>query len=402
MTGHNHYPSCTCGWCVGGGNHGSIATSVQLKPVQPVYTEQEKQRATKALKSFGATSYSRCFVNPNASCPDCGQSVYFYANSYGSRVYFDELGQPWTKHPCTDNDRPASTAASVRPARRAVSEIKEILEAEKKLDQRILPVSKKARKNTWKIAVVTEVEFRELSMKVLLEDISAQDHHQHCFIVYCDQQLLHEGDFVSRHGRTFSFLHPISLENIEVSDGELLLKLDALERDIDHNQIPEDIFEMVPSEKRHFSLTHWPNLNVPDEMRSVLQDFAKKGIVGAKLVSHYLNATGRTTAYGSLWTPRLAFFLISLSGVPQEKPLRHKNSRSPGKLGKRPPTKNKGRPKSYGHQPAAKSQKKPTAKLRKILVKDPSTAPRILTNDVDEWAQMLSRLGRVSRKARDE
>jgi hypothetical protein len=29
--------------------------------------------------------------------------VFYYWNQYGSSVYFDELGPPWPKHPCTDN-----------------------------------------------------------------------------------------------------------------------------------------------------------------------------------------------------------------------------------------------------------------------------------------------------------
>lgn len=43
------------------------------------------------------------YVNPNARCPVCGDSVYFYQSPYGGRVFFDELGPPWPKHPCTDN-----------------------------------------------------------------------------------------------------------------------------------------------------------------------------------------------------------------------------------------------------------------------------------------------------------
>ena len=52
-----------------------------------------------------ARSTSGCFVNPNARCPVCGDAVFFYANQFGSRVYFDDLGPPWPKHPCTDNPR---------------------------------------------------------------------------------------------------------------------------------------------------------------------------------------------------------------------------------------------------------------------------------------------------------
>lgn len=42
------------------------------------------------------------YINPNATCPVCGAAVYFYQSPYGGRVFFDELGPPWPKHPCTD------------------------------------------------------------------------------------------------------------------------------------------------------------------------------------------------------------------------------------------------------------------------------------------------------------
>lgn len=44
---------------------------------------------------------------PNAECPVCGQSVYFVQPENGGRVFFDELGPPWPKHPCTDNGQSA-------------------------------------------------------------------------------------------------------------------------------------------------------------------------------------------------------------------------------------------------------------------------------------------------------
>jgi hypothetical protein len=40
---------------------------------------------------------------PNATCPVCGKSVFYYQNEHGSKVFFDALGPPWPKHPCTDN-----------------------------------------------------------------------------------------------------------------------------------------------------------------------------------------------------------------------------------------------------------------------------------------------------------
>jgi hypothetical protein len=43
------------------------------------------------------------YADPNALCPVCGSQVFFYQNAAGSRVFFDDLGWPWPKHPCTDN-----------------------------------------------------------------------------------------------------------------------------------------------------------------------------------------------------------------------------------------------------------------------------------------------------------
>ncbi|HFO2533754.1 TPA: hypothetical protein ACHJX8_003674 [Yersinia enterocolitica] len=40
------------------------------------------------------------FTVPNATCQSCGKDVFYYENSYGSRVLFDSLGPPWPIHPC--------------------------------------------------------------------------------------------------------------------------------------------------------------------------------------------------------------------------------------------------------------------------------------------------------------
>lgn len=48
-------------------------------------------------------SLNECFMEPNATCPVCGALVYYYQNAFGSKVYFDDVGPPWPKHPCTDN-----------------------------------------------------------------------------------------------------------------------------------------------------------------------------------------------------------------------------------------------------------------------------------------------------------
>lgn len=87
MPGYNHHSWCTCGWCFKEGGSRFIATS----PPTIVRAWQRSQ----------ATSQS--YLNPNARCPVCDQPVFFYRAPGGGRVFFDELGPPWPKHPCTDN-----------------------------------------------------------------------------------------------------------------------------------------------------------------------------------------------------------------------------------------------------------------------------------------------------------
>ncbi len=48
-------------------------------------------------------SYCESYTNPNASCPKCGVSVFFYQRQGEGRVFFDELGPPWREHPCLAN-----------------------------------------------------------------------------------------------------------------------------------------------------------------------------------------------------------------------------------------------------------------------------------------------------------
>jgi hypothetical protein len=78
----NHSPSCTCGW--GGLAHAGRRTGglVRLRP-PPILRTVES------------------FTNPNARCPVCDAVVFYYESPYGGKVYFDELGPPWPKHPCT-------------------------------------------------------------------------------------------------------------------------------------------------------------------------------------------------------------------------------------------------------------------------------------------------------------
>jgi hypothetical protein len=70
------------------------------------------------------------YIVPNATCPVCGDRVYFYRNEFGSRVYFDDLGPPWPKHPCTDSaaytERSRKRTSVLEPTIRPEDEIENI------------------------------------------------------------------------------------------------------------------------------------------------------------------------------------------------------------------------------------------------------------------------------------
>lgn len=85
----NHPLNCTCGW--GGEGHSGRSTFSYFVP------------AAQSWWPRALTNTYDSYVNPNASCPVCGAAVFFYQSPSGGRVFFDELGPPWPKHPCTDN-----------------------------------------------------------------------------------------------------------------------------------------------------------------------------------------------------------------------------------------------------------------------------------------------------------
>ena len=102
----NHPLDCHCGW----GGEGHLGNA-----------------ATNGLQAAGLNSYSdwvtkkyhseaRSYTTPNAKCPECGAAVYFYQSPHGGRVFFDDLGPPWPKHPCiVDASHKGNQTSKVNP-----------------------------------------------------------------------------------------------------------------------------------------------------------------------------------------------------------------------------------------------------------------------------------------------
>lgn len=85
----NHSFDCTCGW----GGEGHLGRRYIGNSSPPIFHPKFK-------------TYNEFLIGctiPNARCPVCGKPVFFYRSPSNGRVFFDELGPPWPKHPCTSN-----------------------------------------------------------------------------------------------------------------------------------------------------------------------------------------------------------------------------------------------------------------------------------------------------------
>lgn len=116
----NHPPGCTCGW--GGDGHrgsggtgigrgGALGGSVQISCATANPNVFSSTVGVSALLPHG-------YMNPNARCPVCNAPVYFFQSESGARVFFDDVGSPWPKHPCTDN--PVAKKNTVLPCNEPV------------------------------------------------------------------------------------------------------------------------------------------------------------------------------------------------------------------------------------------------------------------------------------------
>jgi hypothetical protein len=124
--GKGHSPTCECGW--GGVWYGNAPYGGDARFFRCSSDDPSSPHAV-SIEKWVRDRSPRSLTIPNAKCPVCGCRVFFYQNEYGSRVFFDDLGPPWPKHPCTDNSWYASPASAKivaadwgeEPARRRVS-----------------------------------------------------------------------------------------------------------------------------------------------------------------------------------------------------------------------------------------------------------------------------------------
>lgn len=110
---YNHPPGCNCGW--GGVKYDSIRISnnklqarekdTPKKIIFKIKLEIYNGKAEKVVEiapKIKVREKELLSETRPTTCKYCGAEVFFYQNEYGSKVFFDHLGIPWTKHECEE------------------------------------------------------------------------------------------------------------------------------------------------------------------------------------------------------------------------------------------------------------------------------------------------------------
>ncbi len=297
------------------------------------------------MKQSGANSVSGCYVNPNARCPVCGAPVFFYANASGSRVYFDDLGPPWPKHPCTDHPRHKprpSTEAITAPTRRARGQVIELLSAARTAGLSRNKVFGRRRPEEWTLVVVQSVERRGEENKVEGEFLDSDTAEQFHFTCRSAKPLFEAGDFVSVRGSEISFVDRDTLQPVVFISGAWVdpmsperipqaptsppiatpkaqakstsktnhAQLIRTKKPASKNEASK--YDMTKAEMVHFDSKKVPFAALLAKLEPIVKSYARAGTRKPRDVAARLNIDGHRTAVGERWTPRLVFFLLAL------------------------------------------------------------------------------------------
>jgi hypothetical protein len=175
----NHRSNCTCdfrgGYGYGGGGRygGASRAGFSAVPVEPASAGWSRARGDGTVASY---------VNPNARCPVCGASVYFYRSPYDGRVFFDDLGPPWPKHGCTDSSRSHTARPRVMPSGRVFIELASSdAEAPREREEGWEPLCSSSVSETGRRTVLTG-HLGDKSAKLFLFDVAKFDHYGPVFV----------------------------------------------------------------------------------------------------------------------------------------------------------------------------------------------------------------------------
>lgn len=324
---------------------------------------------------------SGCYVNPNAKCPVCGAGVFFYANEHGSRVFFDDLGPPWPKHPCTDIPRDY-VPTNRQPVRRTRGSMQELIFAASVAGLSPNKVFGQRAPDEWTMLLVLSVAREGDENVVTAEFLDSRQGETTKFSCRSETPILEAGDFINMKGDQVSFVHKDLLWPVTFTIGGMVeipkepppdpppQTRPASEEPSPKRPLvrpPEKTKQeswgpMTEAEMVHFNSDAVTLGDLFGKLEPIVKAYAREQTRKPPDVSTRLNAEGHRTAAGDEWTPRLVRFLLALMFNDSAK-----NAKGPV------------RPESASGRRS----------------KSPETAP-VEMDDKDEIARRLSSLGRVT------
>ena len=325
VTGYNHYANCPCGWCVSNGRSHFDAGQVR---------DQLRLRDARVFLERNSAKYlSACFINPNARCPVCSSPVYFYANQFGSRVYFDDLGPPWPKHPCTDNPTRrigSHPAPGKPPTRRPLGLAQELVASFNIIGMLRNKVVGNRNPNDWTLLTIVHVERRGEENVVKTEYMDSLKRETIEFNCFSREPLFEVGQFVSQRGKEFSFLHPEKLVPVTFVAGSWISQPSessasskpvtsrtaatsapsAKSRLVKAEHVERPPISIFDFERKHFQNKKTAMAAFCENLRVRLNRYSRERTRKPREVAARLNFDKVKTACGSTWTPRLAYILL--------------------------------------------------------------------------------------------
>jgi hypothetical protein len=290
-----------------------------------------------------------CFVNPNAKCPVCTVPVFYYQNSFGSRVYFDELGPPWTKHPCTDNLR--SSAAIAHPkwtpiTKRTKGEVREIIEYANVVGLLQQKQFGERKPNDWSLLLIEEANRSGERNEVRASVLDSFDEKVVRFFCYSEAPLFEPGEFMSMRGNEISFFDQQTMTTFTVAIGERVKpQAPAPDSSLLSPPAPEAATVAEPAELPPFDLARFRRTGMTvserkqfpkDEnflrsfvarLRPAVERMIADGARSPEDFAALLNARSQRTFTSERWNVRLANFLLSYM-FEVELPPKQKNGKS--------------------------------------------------------------------------
>lgn len=324
MPGYNHYPSCPCGWCV----KGRMGLSQRY-----AFEQSFRYRdAELLLQRHHVRSRIACYVNPNARCPICDEPVFFYANAAGSRVYFDDLGPPWPKHPCTDRGAMPKTTARIQ--RRSGGLTQELVNAANLIGMFNQTAGQKAT-SAFAPILILEVTHGLTSTTIRGEHIGGQSHRSFTANAAGPGLPLKPGDIVGEQDGIISYVDAITLTPMQFRNGGVpepyqnpqaaaglappvearatqAVLIKRRNMGLRKPSKPEPSGDLTVDEVRHFGNDEETIGRLLSVYTPLIRRYAREQTRKPKDVCHRLNREGYTTMTGEAWTHRLVCFLLKL------------------------------------------------------------------------------------------